>query len=284
MTATVIEKNLIVSAPSIDARRTERLLMCAPTSYALLYEINPWMSLSNVPDSVVAQQQWAALYRTLTEDVGATVDLVPQASDCPDMVFTANAGLVREKTALLSNFRHLERQLEAPWFHAWFEANGYKVHVPPTECKFEGEGDALFAGDTLIAGYLKRSDITAHRWISATLSVPVLSVQLVDDRWYHLDTCLLPLDSQTIVYYPGAFDEYANHVLNSNFDTIAISEHEALRFACNAVLIDRHMVLPSGCPQLTANLESRGYNTHAVEMSEFLKAGGACKCLTLFLR
>jgi N-dimethylarginine dimethylaminohydrolase len=269
--------------PRTSTESRARLLMCAPTAYSLEYEINPWMSLSNRPDTSLARCQWQELYRTLTEVVGAHIELVPQAHDCPDMVFTANAGLIKGKTALLATFRHKERQLEEAHFLAWFEANGFTVAALPAECKFEGEGDALFVGDALVAGYLKRSDIGSHRWISETLETPVLSLQLADDRWYHLDTCLFALNSSTVVYYPGAFDEYARRVIESNYDTVVVTELEALRFVCNAVVIDRHVVLPSGCPKLEGQLIERGYNPHAVPMSEFLKAGGACKCLTLFL-
>lgn len=263
---------------------SNRLLMCAPTAYGLKYEINPWMSLNNRPDLPLAAKQWENLYQALTEEAGAEAVLIPQAPDCPDMVFTANAGLVRGHIAMISNFRYPQRQAEESHFRAWFEANGYKVQMPSVGCRFEGEGDALFAGETLLAGYFKRSDICAHRWLSETLALPVLSLQLADDRWYHLDTCLFPLDAQTLVYYPGAFDAYARTVLNNSFETIAIREDEALRFACNAVVLGTHIVLPAGCPHLCAALEARGYQTHSVEMSEFLKAGGACKCLTLHLR
>jgi N-dimethylarginine dimethylaminohydrolase len=285
MTAsTVIAERKHEVVPPEIGRRPARLLMCAPTAYALLYEINPWMSLANRPDTALAERQWSALYRTLTEEVGAVVELIPQTAGCPDMVFTANAGVVRGQIALLANFRHPQRQPEEAEFGAWFETHGCRVIAPSASCRFEGEGDALFAGETVIAGYLKRSDIGAHRWLSEALETPVLSVQLVDDRWYHLDTCLFPLNAQTLVYFPGAFDDYAQRVLNSNFETIAINEEEALRFACNAVVIDNHVVLPSGCPELMTTLEARGYFTHSIDMSEFLKAGGACKCLTLFLR
>jgi N-dimethylarginine dimethylaminohydrolase len=262
---------------------TARLLMCAPTNYALRYEINPWMSLANRPDTDLARRQWDMLYRTLTEEIGASVELVPQAADCPDMVFTANAAVVRGDTALLANFRHPERQPEEAHFRAWLEASGYRVEALPTSCKFEGEGDALFVGDTIAAGYLKRSDICAHRWLSETLSAPVLSLQLADDRWYHLDTCLFALDEHTVAYYPGAFDEYARRVIEANFDTIEVGVDEALRFACNAVVIGKHVALPAGCPNLMHSIEARGFEPHAIEMSEFMKAGGACKCLTLFL-
>ncbi|HLK56465.1 MAG TPA: arginine deiminase-related protein [Chthonomonadaceae bacterium] len=267
-----------------EAPATTSLLMCAPTAYALKYEINPWMKMENAPDVALAARQWQELYRVLTEEVGAHVLLVEQASDCPDMVFTANAGLVRGRYALLSNFRHPQRQVEEPHFRAWFEANGFKVQLPSVGCKFEGEGDALFAGDMLLAGYLKRSDICAHRWLSDTLAVPVLSLELIDDRWYHLDTCLFSLSPDTIVYYPGAFDPYARVVIANNFNTLEVNAEEALRFACNAVVLGNNVVLPAGCPQLTRQLEERGYTVHAVDLSEFLKAGGAAKCLTLFLR
>lgn len=276
------EPETMEQTSSFSAPRS--VMMCAPTAYALKYEINPWMKMENSPDVELAAQQWKQLHRVLTQEVGANVSLIPQDPGCPDMVFTANAGLVRGRFALLANFRHPQRQAEEPHFKAWFEANGYKVQMPSIGCKFEGEGDALFVGDTLLAGYLKRSDICAHRWISDTLALPVLSLELIDDRWYHLDTCLFPLTEDTVVYYPGAFDPYARIVINNNFNTIEICLEEALRFACNAVVIDRHVVLPSGCPRLTHELEEKGFTPHAVEMSEFLKAGGAAKCLTLLLR
>jgi len=120
--------------------------------------------------------------------------------------------------------------------------------------------------------------------MSDTFAVPVLSLELTDDRWYHLDTCLFPLTPETVVYYPGAFDPYACRVITNNFETIEVCEEEALRFACNAVVIEKKVVLPSGCPQLTWDLEARGYTVYSVDLSEFLKAGGAAKCLTLFLR
>ena len=268
---------------ALENNRTARLLMCAPTAYALKYVINPWMKLENAPDLKRAAQQWKELHRTLTEDMGATVKLVPQAENCPDMVFTANAALIRGRTAVLANFKHPERQVEAPHYHRWLESNGFEVLTLPQDCNFEGEGDALFVGETLLAGYARRSDFSSHQIVSEALSVPVLSLRLTDDRWYHLDTCLFPLDAETVVFYPGAFDAASADAVRSRFQTIEITETEALRFACNAVRIGKTVALPSGCPLLTAELESRGDTVYAVEMSEFLKAGGAAKCLTLFL-
>ena len=266
-----------------DAPDAPRLLMCAPTAYAVKYVINPWMRLENAPDLDRAAQQWDALYRTLKDRLGATIELLPQAADCPDMVFTANAGLVRGRTVVLSNFKRPERQVEAPYYRRWFEANGYHVLTPPDGCHFEGEGDALFAGETLIASYGRRSDFDSRSLLAEAFSLPVLSLKLTDDRWYHLDTCLFPLGPELVVFYPGAFDAASVDAVRSRFQTIEVSEAEALRFACNAVLLGDQAVLPSGCPRLTAELEARGWAVHAVEMSEFLKAGGAAKCLTLLL-
>ena len=247
------------------ANGSMRLLMCAPTAYGLKYEINPWMSLQRQPDTELAARQWQTLYNVLTQRIGATVELVPQAVNAPDMVFTANAGLIRGERCLLSRFRHPQRQVEEPCFADWFSAQGYDVMRLPDNIAFEGEGDALFAGETLLAGYLKRSDIRAHRILAETFDVPVLSLELVDDRWYHLDTCLFPLDAETVVCYPEAFDRYAQTVLRDNFHTIEVSLEEALRFACNAVRVGKHIVLPSGCPGLTRTLEARGYTVYAVE-------------------
>src|SRR5262245_41544548 len=133
--------------------------MCAPDAYGLKYEINAWMDMAVQPDLSLAAVQWAELHRVLTMDLGVHVELVEQAENAPDMVFTANAGLVRGNRVLLSRFRHAERQVEVAPFRAWFEAHGYETLEPNESTKFEGEGDALFAGEALVAGYLKRTDI-----------------------------------------------------------------------------------------------------------------------------
>ena len=279
-----MSRPVLSDAPGPGLPAAARLLMCPPTAYALRYEINPWMSIANLPDTVLAATQWRHLREVLTQRMGAQAELATQAEECPDMVFSANAGLVRGGRAALARFRHPERQAEEPHWRAWFEEQGFQVAIPPPGVRFEGEGDALFAGDVLLAGYLKRSDIAGHSWLAELFGLEVLSLELTDDRWYHLDTCLFALSPGTIVYYPGAFDRYGRTVLEGNFETIHVEEAEALRFACNAVVIGRHVALPAGCPALCAALAARGYETHSVELSEFLKAGGAAKCLALFLK
>ncbi|MEI6513650.1 MAG: amidinotransferase [bacterium] len=266
-----------------DRTGISNLLMCEPTSYDLVYEINVWMRVTNKPDKRLALQQWNELFRVLQDEVGASISLIPQQTNCPDMVFTANAGIAIDDRVIISRFRNLERRLEEPFFSDWFNERQYKVETLPNDAVFEGEGDALFVGDTLVAGYLKRSEISSHRKLAEMLGCRVLSLELVDDRWYHLDTCFLPLDEHTVVYYPGAFDSYGRRVINENFHAIPIELDEALHFACNSVVIGNHIVMPSGCPNTAWILRDRGREVHPVPMTEFIKSGGACKCLTLYL-
>jgi N-dimethylarginine dimethylaminohydrolase len=231
-----------------------------------------------------AQEQWGGLHRVLTEEIGVEVRLAEPHVEVPDMVFTANAGLVLGERAVVANFRHPERQLETPHFRRWFQEQGYEtLDLPPERC-FEGEGDALFLGDTLYAGYHFRSDVHSHRLVGDMLGVRVLSLELTDPYYYHLDTCFCPLDGETLAYYPPAFDEYARRVIEANVPRrIEVVPDEAKRFACNAVVIGKDVVLNTGCPCFEAQLRDLGFVPHATPLDEFLKAGGSAKCLTLHL-
>jgi N-dimethylarginine dimethylaminohydrolase len=168
----------------------------------------------------------------------------------------------------------------------WFSENGYRVEELPDDIpgSFEGQGDALFYGPTLLAGYRQRSDASAYAALARMLGCPLLPLELVDTRWYHLDTCLIPVAPDLLAYYPPAFDSYANTVLeNLPGDKIRLSEGDALRFGGNAVVLGRHVVLNAGCDALAEALTDRGYTVHATDLSEFLKSGGSAKCLTLVL-
>ena len=154
----------------------------------------------------------------------------------------------------------------------------------PGDLIFEGEGDALFGGDILFCGYHFRSDIQSHHYISDLLQCLVISLELVDDRFYHLDTCFCPLPDGGAFWYPPAFDSYAQQVVRQYLHPLLeVTEEEAARFACNAIVAGRNIVMPEGCPRVMAGLVERGYRCHPLPMGEFLKAGGACKCLTLWL-
>ena len=259
--------------------------MCRPTFYTIAYEINPWMHLARQVNHQQAVAQWDQLYHTLTNTLRARVSLVPPRPRVPDLVFTANAGLVVGRTLIRSNFRHPQRQREEPIVERQFRRMGYRVVRLPTRFNFEGEGDALWVGQTLVFGFRFRSDAQAHVQLSRLLKARVLPVELTDRRFYHLDTCFCPLDDQTVLWFPKAFDRYGRKVIEGlATDCVAVSERDAVRFACNAIVIGRAIVMQTGMSSvLRRALMSRGFTIYPVDLGEFLKAGGSAKCLVLRL-
>src|SRR6059058_1814739 len=172
--------------------KNPRILMCPPDFYGIEYEINPWMSRSRGSSPVRAHQQWKALHDALVR-LGVEIELMTPQQGLPDLVFTANAGLVYHNRFFSSRFRHEVRARETPHFDAWFAAHGFEVEHLPEGMYFEGAGDALFCGSTLFAGYRIRSDVGGHQHLAGQIGVQVLPVELVDPRFYHLDTCFCPL-------------------------------------------------------------------------------------------
>jgi lysine-ketoglutarate reductase/saccharopine dehydrogenase-like protein (TIGR00300 family) len=264
---------------------TIRFLMCAPDHYDVDYVINPWME-GNIHKSARerAVEQWQKLYHLIKEN--AIVDLVTPQKGVPDMVFTANAGLVLGKNVVLSRFYHQERQGEEPYFKKWFEENEFTVFELPQDLPFEGAGDALFdrEGRWLWAGYGFRSELDSHPYIAKWLDTEVLSLRLIDNRFYHLDTCFCPLTDGYLLYYPEAFDSYSNRLIEMRVPAekrIAIDEPDAVNFACNAVNIDKVIILNKAGDELQNRLKNLGFKVIETPLTEFLKAGGASKCLTL---
>ena len=262
-----------------------RILMCPPDHYEVDYVINPWME-GNIHKSSrdIAVEQWQELHHTL-KDL-AIVDLITPQQGVPDMVFTANAGLILGEHAVLSRFYHPERQGEEPYFQKWFEDNGFTVHKLPQDLPFEGAGDALLdrEGRWLWAGYGFRSELDSHPYIAKWLDIEVLSLRLIDDRFYHLDTCFCPLTGGYLLYYPGAFDAYSNHLIESRVDAekrIVIAEADAINFACNTVNVEQTVVMNKASDRLKQTLNEVGFKVIETPLTEFLKAGGAAKCLTL---
>lgn len=262
-----------------------RFLMCPPDHYDVDYVINPWME-GNIHKSSRdrAVEQWQKLYHVLKDH--ALVDLVKPEQGWPDMVFTANAGLVLGDRVVLSSFYHKERQGEEPYFKQWFAEQGYTVYELPRDLPFEGAGDALFdrEGRWLWAGYGFRSELDSHPFLAKWLDIEVLSLRLVDERFYHLDTCFCPLSGGYLLYYPPAFDAYSNRLIELRVPEakrIAIAEADAVTFACNAVNVEQTIILNQASPELKSRLQAIGFRAIETPLTEFLKAGGAAKCLTL---
>jgi N-dimethylarginine dimethylaminohydrolase len=257
--------------------------MCAPDYYGIEYEINPWMSRARGSTPERARAQWQKLYDALV-GLGVSVEVMEPRAGLPDLVFTANAGLVFGERFFSSRFRHEVRARESPHFDAWFAGHGFTVEHLPEGMFFEGAGDALFCGRTLFAGYRIRSDVQGHQYLGSVLQRQVLPVELVNPHFYHLDTCFCPLAAGEAIYYPEAFDAYGLKVLRSHIPRLlAASRDDAARVGCNAVVVGKTVVHNAGCEQLAAGLRDWGYKTIAVELDEFLKSGGSAKCLTLRL-
>lgn len=279
-----------VSAASVNGRLAmsgPAFLMCPPTFYDVTYVINPWMDGNvNRSSRQDAIRQWEGLYKALTRV--AQVELVEQQAGSPDMVFTANAGLVRKGVVALSRFLHPERQGEEAHFRKWFDYSGWAIRELPHDVPFEGEGDALFEADSsrLWAGHGMRSQQSSHQFLHETWGVEVISLRLVDPRFYHLDTCFCPLFGGYVLYYPEAFDAASQSKIAARYPEekrISVSGFDAMRFACNAINVGKSILLNEVSEPLVARLESHGFHVIQMPLTQFLKAGGAAKCLVLRL-
>jgi len=259
------------------------ILMCPPDYYGIEYEINPWMSTERQTDHNLAVEQWNDL-RGILEGLGARVSLMEPVAGLPDLVFTANAAMIYQSAAIISRFRHPQRQGEEQHDATWLASRDFEISYPPDDQNFEGAGDALFCGDTLFAGYRMRSDATGLQKIGARIDCRVIPLELVDPYYYHLDTCFCPLARGVAIYYPGAFDQYGQRVLQELVPKlIPVELDEAREFSCNAVVVGRQVITNSGCPKLHRQVQALGYDAIETPLSEFVKAGGSAKCLTLRL-
>lgn len=266
---------------------SQKILMCPPDYFAVNYVINPWMQ-DHVggTEATLARQQWQNLH----DKIAALCPVVKQRPQpgLPDLVFTANAGLIYKDLAIVSRFRNKERQGEEPHDVTAFKELGFRIAEWPQDVLFEGAGDALFdrVEDILWLGFGFRSDARAANMLKSLLPVSVMTLQLVDPRFYHLDTCWCPLKGGYVLYYPPAFSEAAQELITKHFPAhkrIAVTEADALGFACNTVNVGDDILLNFATPELQQALRRAGFNVHICPLGEFMKAGGAAKCLTLKL-
>lgn len=260
-----------------------RYLACPPEHFEVLYEINAWMRVEVHVDPDRARRQWDALVAGLRAS-GAAVELLEPVAGLPDLVFTANAGVVSGTTYVPARFRHPERQAEVPHDVAWFEAQGYRVARLPDGVSHEGAGDALPFAGVLVSGYRTRSDAASHAALSRITGAPVRSVELVDPRLYHLDLTFCPLDDRRALVAPSGWDRYGSKVVEALVpEPLVLDDDEALAFCANSVVVGTTVHMPSCPPRVGRQLEAWGFDVAVHDVSEFLKAGGACRCLTLAL-
>ncbi|CAD6192686.1 unnamed protein product [Caenorhabditis auriculariae] len=277
---------------SIMLGPAKRIMMCKPTHYQVKYQINPWMNVKRRADNERAQKQWLELKATI-EKCGATVEVMePEgAENLPDIVFCANAAIIRGKRAYVSHFAHRQREGEHVFYEKWLKSKGYQTFYNDN-IRHEGTGDALWCSqgmNTLISGVGTRSDMRAAADIRTKMNqegkddFQVVCARLVDPRFYHIDVCFCPLNENLALFYPNAFDPVSQNNMKNYTTMLEVPEKDALKFACNAVVIGKNVILHEGAKETEKMLEMNGFIPHAVDMSEFLKAGGSSKCCTLRL-
>jgi N-dimethylarginine dimethylaminohydrolase len=265
----------------------DKILMCPPSFFTVDYVINPWMAGHEDTLSLDrAKEQWQQL-RDLIAEYADVVTIEPQP-DLPDMVFTANAGVVYGDKAIASHFMPHERRPEESYFKEWFRENNFELLALDEKIGFEGAGDCLLdrRGPWLWTGYGFRTEIEAHREIQEFFDIELVSIRLTDERFYHIDTCFCPLTDGFLMYHPPAFDYESRIAIESRIPPhkrIIVDTADAGNFGCNAVNVDDQVFLHRASDPLKARLMLAGFKVNEIELSEFLKAGGSAKCLTLKL-
>ena len=257
------------------------ILMCRPEHFGIEYEINPWMHVAVQVEHEAAVEQWERLHR-LYQDLGVQVRLAPPLAGLPDMVFSANAAVVRHRQAVLSRFHHAERAGEERHWHEALVSLGFDVRELPAELSFEGAGDALFVGDHLFLAWGFRTDLAAHAEVARMLDVESTSLRLVDPRFYHLDTCFCPVDARTALVAPQAFDSKSLELIRARVARlIEVPSEIAAGFACNALPLGDVVVSSTAAAGLREPLREVGFDVEALPMDEFMKSGGGVRCLSL---
>ena len=260
-----------------------KILMCPPAHFDIEYEINPWMNVNNKVNRKKASEQWQVLFDTYKK-LGVEIEHIEQVKGLPDMVFTANAGIVRGKTFVSGNFRYKERKGEEAHFQKWFRDHGYEVKT--LKHYQGGEGDALFYKDTLYMGGGFRSDPEVHNEIADLLDVPYVSLHLTNPYFYDFDTTFCPLGDRGFLYYPEAFDYDSSERLAAVEGAIEMTKAQAEGFIGNSVFVSaKQNVLLVGYldDDLKEKLSKLDIEPILLDMSEFKKAGGGIKCCTLYL-
>jgi N-dimethylarginine dimethylaminohydrolase len=270
--------------PEERQARSRTYLMCPPEHFAVEYAINPWMDTFAPVDVDLALKQWQLLRETLVR-LGHTVHLLPAQVGLPDMVYAANGAFSVDGVVYGARFRYPQRAAEAAAHRAFYSDWRF---VGPAEIN-EGEGDFAYLpeayGGLILAGYGFRTEPAAHAEAQEALGRPVISLRLVDPRFYHLDVALAALDDGTIAYYPGAFSDASQRILRQLFPSALIAdEADALAFGLNLVSDGRTVVLNSEASALAAKLRAAGYVPVPVELSELKKGGGSVKCCLAELR
>jgi len=259
----------------------KKLLLCPPTFYDIRYEINPWMDVDDKIDKAKALEE----YNTLTyayDQLGIAYDELGCVEELPDQVFTTDLGHAENNIFIKANFKYPERQQEAGIAEDYFRTKGFEIKTMPDDVYFEG-GDLLKIQDTYIFGYGKRSSKEAATHLSEMLGKKILSIELPDEYFYHLDTCVAPLNAETALVNEQALTEEGLTAIRKQFKTIiSTTQSDNKNFACNLVTLENDLIMTQGISnELKDTLTQKGFRIITVPMSQYLKGGGSVHCVSM---
>lgn len=254
-------------------------LMCKPLFFQVKYQINPWMKIGSV-NQKRAMEQWKNLI-FIYKRFGIKVWVIDQQKDMPDMVFAADQGIVSGNKMLLSNFRFQERRNESKIYEKWFTDYGLNILRLPKNVYFEGGGETIRWKDIIFVGTGFRTNFQALKALQKVIKSEVIGLELLDKRFYHLDTCFFVLNEKTAFYFRPAFSKKSIELIKKHIpEVIEFEEEDVLNFAANSVVIDKSVVIQDGCDHFGKLIKQLGYTPVMTNVSEFIKAGGGIHCLT----
>jgi N-dimethylarginine dimethylaminohydrolase len=263
-----------------------RYLMVRPSHFRIDYQINPFMDLMRQPSPDHALVQWLSLVDAI-EAAGGVVDALPQRPDSPDMVYAMNLGFAfsgaHGARTVMSHMRFVERRAETRSAQAWFSSHGFATSYLGRDGvgPFFESGDAFPFGGELIVGYWPRSDKLALKHLAAELDVRVRGLRITHPAMYHLDLAFCPLDEQTALVCPAAFDSAsARAIVGLIPRPIVVTEDEALTFVANSIVLGRRVIAPACPTRVRQQIETAGFEVEVVCVDEFHKGGGSIRCLT----
>ncbi len=259
----------------------QRILMCPPTYFDVVYEINPWMHKGEKIDHALANGQWTALKKSYQEK-GVHVEEITSVAGLPDMVFSANSGIVFGHKFIVSNHRYSQRKGEEKYYADWFVKHGFEVHR--LHSHQSGEGDALWFKNKLYLGYGFRSDREAIDEVGKILGVAPVALHLVNPYFFDFDMAFCPIGDRVLMYYPEAFDSESQTLIDQLHPTVKLNRAEANQFECNSVLVGNTLFMSGIDNKLKEQIESYGIKVRLFDVSEFRKSGGGIKCMTLTIK
>lgn len=259
-----------------------KFLMCPPKHFRVDYEINVWMRKHRSVNKSEVQKQYETL-KNIYQNLGIEVLEIEQHPDLPDMVYAANYGFVYKNIFVRANFKHEERKKEAELAAEYMGNLGYEVRTLPEGLTFEGQGDLFYCEGKFYSGYGFRTKIETIKELEKIFEQEVVALKLVDPRWYHCDTCFLPLGQKRVMIAPEAFDKESLEKIHSEFDEVIECTHDddIQNFSCNSIVIGNNVITNRMTEELKTLLQNKGYKIIEAPTSEFLKGGGSVRCLTL---